>query len=298
MLYKHVLVLVSLHPDMKDAVGNEYPTSGYISHDSFVKDKAISSGYFGVLWGRSATNQFGVNEAENEVCVIAKIELNSDAIMLDGEYGVKFKSGIIVFYGDRESCARFIVNYKEDVRNMVDGEDIVNKKDIMGVVIENTTDTIEIENHQRHAITSGYASRSITHGVSSHAIATGLEGSATTTNDFANAIVTGNDGMAVASGVHSKSIATGLNSRCRTSGDLGKSIAAGYGSISISDGKKGMAICLDGDGQAAAGEDGVLILAYHDQKDKKRISIGYVGEGIKPNVIYRCNDNGEFEEVI
>lgn len=296
MLYKHVLALVSLHPDMKDAVGNEYPTSGYISHNGFVKDKSIDSGLFGVLWGRSSINFFGVND-KDEVCVVVKIELNSNAITLDDEYGVKFENGIVIFCGNRESSARFIVNYKEDVRNIVDGEDIISKNDISGVVIENTTNTIEIVNHNRHAITTGYASRSITHGVSSHAIATGSEGSATATNDFANAIVTGNDGIAIASGVHSKSIATGTNSRCRTSGDLGKSIAAGYGSVSISDGKNGMAICLDDDGQAAAGYNGMLILAYHDKNNKKRIGIGYVGENVKPNTIYRCNENGEFEEV-
>jgi len=283
---------------MKDAVGNEYPASGYISFNGFVKDKSIASGFFGVLWGKSSSNQFGVNEKENEVCVVVKIELNSNAITLDNEYGIKFEKGIVISHGDRETCARFIINYKEDIRNVADGEDIISKNDVMGSIIENTTNTIELDNPNRHAITSGYASRSITHGVSSHAIATGVEGSATAINDFANAIATGNDSMAMASGSHSKSITTGINSRCRTSGELGKSIATGYGSTSISDGNKGMAICLDGEGQAAAGENGMLILAYHDINDRKRISVGYVGENIKPNVFYRCNDNGEFIEVV
>ena len=65
-------------------------------------------------------------------------------------------------------------------------------------------------------------------------------------------------------------------------------------------GKNSIAIALGADTKVMAGEGGVLVLKYWDEKaDRPRVKVGYVGEdGIKPEVWYSLDDKFDFSEVV
>jgi len=297
MLHRYVLILVTLHPDMTDAVGNKYPGSGLVKCDNFVKDKDLRTGLFGTLWGKSESGLW-FNKGDDISWAVIKSELNANMIALEPEsYQVKFESGIVVHLSGKESCARFIANHQDDIRRLVDEGEAVQRGEIAGATIETTADSIETSAVGSHVLTNGYASRAITRGISTHAVNAGVEGVSTAMNDYANAVAMGVSSLAVTSGEYGKAIVTAPASRCRAIGELGKAIAVEAHSTAISSGVKGIAACLGLEGEGAAGDDGVLILAY-DDGDRTRYQVGYVGEGIRANTVYRCDENGKFIEIL
>jgi hypothetical protein len=52
-------------------------------------------------------------------------------------------------------------------------------------------------------------------------------------------------------------------------------------------------------GEAAAGENGCLVIAYWDETNNRpRVAVGYVGErGIEAHVVYRVDGDGKFVRV-
>ena len=61
-------------------------------------------------------------------------------------------------------------------------------------------------------------------------------------------------------------------------------------------GNRGTATAGD-DGTATAGDRGMIVIKYHDG-DRSRLKVGYIGEdGLRPNTVYRLDDNNNFEEV-
>ena len=89
-----------------------------------------------------------------------------------------------------------------------------------------------------------------------------------------------------ASGDYSKLAASGYGSQLAASGDGSKLAASGYGSIAIAASLK----C-----KAKTGKNGCIALTWHDG-NRYRISVGYVGEGLKSDTWYRLGDYGEFVE--
>ncbi|MGE4992878.1 hypothetical protein AB8896_06345 [Yersinia enterocolitica] len=112
-------------------------------------------------------------------------------------------------------------------------------------------------------------------------IMTGNRSAATNTGDWSAATNTGNRSAATNTGNRSAATNTGYQSAAEVSGS--QSVAASFGES----------------GKAKASENGAIVLCYrNDDGEIIHIRASKVGEnGIKPDVWYSLNENGEFEEV-
>ena len=89
-----------------------------------------------------------------------------------------------------------------------------------------------------------------------------------------------------ASGDSSKLAASGDSSQLAASGDYSQIAASGYHSVAMAAGRRSL---------AKAGSFGAIALTWNDG-ERPRISVGYVGEGLKPDTWYALNSRGEFVE--
>ena len=92
-----------------------------------------------------------------------------------------------------------------------------------------------------------------------------------------------------ASGEYSKLAASGEYSQLAASGAYSKLAASGDSSIVCA-----ASLCC----KASAGNNGCIVLTrWVESENRYRASVAYVGEnGIKPNVFYELDENGEFVE--
>ena len=99
------------------------------------------------------------------------------------------------------------------------------------------------------------------------------------------------------SGNNSQLAASGNNSQLAASGYNSQLAASGYNSQLAASGDYSIAVGVDENCMAKAGEGGCIALRW--TKDKKpRLSIAYVGEnGIKADTYYKLDKAGEFVEV-
>ena len=79
------------------------------------------------------------------------------------------------------------------------------------------------------------------------------------------------------------------------SGDGSKLAASGNGSQLAASGDGSIAIAASLKCKAKTGKNGCIALTWHDG-NRSRISVGYVGEGLKSDTWYRLGDYGEFVE--
>jgi hypothetical protein len=112
---------------------------------------------------------------------------------------------------------------------------------------------------------------------------------------LAQAYISANDPRPKNGGEHSdvdsgSASASGDYGSASASGNSGSASASGkYGRASAS-GKQSIAACIGYEGRAMAGEDGCLIVAWHDGK-RPRVCVGYVGEdGIEAGKWYGVKD--------
>ena len=93
---------------------------------------------------------------------------------------------------------------------------------------------------------------------------------------------------------------TGNYANAATTGYRANAATTGEGANAATTGKNSIAIALGADTKVMAGEGGVLVLKYWDEKaDRPRVKVGYVGEdGIKPEVWYSLDDKFDFSEVV
>ena len=81
------------------------------------------------------------------------------------------------------------------------------------------------------------------------------------------------------------------------SGDAAQLAASGYAAQLAASGEDAL-ILGSYEATAKAGPGGCIALAWWDEKVKRpRVSVGYVGEGLKADTWYRVDERGEFEEV-
>ncbi|MDA5494750.1 hypothetical protein PGS50_16000 [Yersinia intermedia] len=134
--------------------------------------------------------------------------------------------------------------------------------------------------NQSAATNTGYRSAATNTGDRSAATNTGYRSAATNTGDQSAATNTGNQSAATNTGDQSAATNTGYRSAAEASGS--QSVAASFG--------KG--------GKAKASKSGAIVLCYRNYDGKLiHIRASRVGEnGIKPDVWYSLNENGEFEE--
>ena len=128
-----------------------------------------------------------------------------------------------------------------------------------------------------------------TDDVQGAASATGYQGAASATGDIGAASATGDRGAASATGYQGAASATGYRGAASATGDYGAAAATGAQSVSLSAGWQG---------KAMAPETGAIVLVYRNNSyEIVHIRASKVGEnGIKPNVWYSLDENGEFVE--
>jgi hypothetical protein len=113
---------------------------------------------------------------------------------------------------------------------------------------------------------------------------------AATTGNWANAATTGNWANAATTGEGANAATTGNWANAATTGNWANAATTGNWANAATTGKDATAACIGYDGKAKAGEGGAIVIAYFDGK-RKRLALGYVGEGgIKADTWYRVRD--------
>jgi len=280
MYQSYTLVLVSLNPDHTDAGGNLYPESGEIVCEGFQPNTKITSGLYGTKGGKFTENPYCSVEPGDPWRVI-RIEANQDVIIISKEYNlIKFRAGTVICSGNLQECAKYVSDHLRE-----DPEVDMEVSSIAGSKIK--TDSNAFHNgFGGEAHTSGAGRLAITTGANAHSIAEGKH------SQESHALAFGNKGRAFSAQDHSHAVALKPGSRARCCGESAISISTGIRSTSISSGNKGISATLATDCQAAAGPDGILIMSWMSD-EKLRVKVGYVGEEIEPNVLYRV-ENDEF----
>ncbi|HGF8971688.1 TPA: hypothetical protein ACJCXU_003192 [Yersinia enterocolitica] len=138
----------------------------------------------------------------------------------------------------------------------------------------------KVDKSLEQQIMTGDWSAATNTGYQSAATNTGYQSAATNTGDRSAATNTGNRSAATNTGYQSAATNTGDRSAAEVSGS--QSVAASFGE----------------DGKAKSSESGAIVLCYrNDDGEIIHIRASKVGEnGIKPDVWYSLNEDGEFEE--
>lgn len=275
---RYVLFLCSLNPDRTDLAANKYPESGYVSAKSFKFDDNIMHGLYGTLWGKTETKEW-LNLDPKAVWVVVRTEVNDEMIKLSSNNFYKFRSGMVVFSGEREACTDYIFK---------------NAPKELGKAIIGVHQTSQIKD--THIMTHGFESCAATNAPSTHAVNVGEKGTAKSTGWNSHAICTGNSAKATAEGDSSVAITALAGSKCEALGNDCRAIAAGLSS-EIVVGDKGIALGLAPNCVVNAGDDSMVLLVYRDEQDKLRGKLGYVGENLEANISYRLSESGDFVRI-
>jgi hypothetical protein len=139
----------------------------------------------------------------------------------------------------------------------------------------------------RHA--TGYQSASSATGDQSASSATGYRSASSATGDRSASSATGEQSASSATGDRSASSATGYRSA---------SSATGYQSASSVSGKGAVAMSIGYGSKSMADKGGAIVCVYRDENwNLIHIRASKVGDnGVKPNVFYTLNSNGDFVE--
>jgi hypothetical protein len=146
-----------------------------------------------------------------------------------------------------------------------------------------------------HVIMKGVSSIAETSSPGSHAINYGPQGIAKANGYCAHAIALEKNSEAIAIGEESLSLCAGHQSKSIARGEDCHAIAFERDCL-VASGKRGISIALGIGSTGMAGFGGVLALSYTDGI-KVRLKVGYVGEDLQANTLYRVNSEGEFEVV-
>ena len=111
-------------------------------------------------------------------------------------------------------------------------------------------------------------------------------------------IASGDFNQLASSGYSSKLASSGNSSQLASSGNYSQLASSGHSSKLTSSGKKSIVMAAAPNCTAKAGDDGAIALTWWvESEERYRISVAYVGEnGIKPNVYYRLDKDGNFTE--
>ena len=140
------------------------------------------------------------------------------------------------------------------------------------------------------AATSGDWSTAATSGKQSTAATSGYQSTAATSGDWSTAATSGDWSTAATSGKQSTAATSGYQSTAATSGDWSTAIASGKNSVAIAFGSGAKSKAVDGS---------AIVCCYFDNSGELiHIRASKVGEnGIKPDIWYTLNEDGEFIEV-
>ena len=283
---QHVLALVFLDKGRRDSYGHIYPESGFIEADNFNHDNDLRTGLYGVLWGAIENNTF-FNICQETCWVVVKISRDSNYILLDKVLNIiKFRDGMIVHSGTKFSASKFIKEFRTE--NLAPNDDFY-EGEIAGGVCHS-----ELPN--RHALAAGFSGFAVSHIGGMHSISSSGEGKALTTEVGSHAVGLGSENRAAALDDDGHAVAIGHSSVAKTCGHRAKAVTLGSFSKSFSTGDESLSVCLEPDGTGSVGINGALIMAYRSG-GRIKYAIGYGGEDIIPNRMYRCED-GQFLLVV
>ena len=128
--------------------------------------------------------------------------------------------------------------------------------------------------------------------------ATDWRGSASATGWRGSASATGERGSASATGLRGSASATGESGSASATGENGSASATGWRGSASATGSNSAAICVGYNGKAKAGDHGIIVIAYRDtQNNCTKWAVGVVGDNIKENTWYRCDNDGNLVEV-
>ncbi|CNJ17861.1 Uncharacterised protein [Yersinia aldovae] len=151
---------------------------------------------------------------------------------------------------------------------------------------------------QSAATNTGYQSAATNTGDQSAATNTGDRSAATNTGYRSAATNTGDQSAATNTGNQSAATNTGNQSAATNTGNQSAATNTGYRSAAEVSGSQSVAASFGEGGKAKASESGAIVLCYrNDDGEIIHIRASKVGEnGIKPDVWYSLNEDGEFEE--
>ncbi|EPJ1404046.1 DUF7666 domain-containing protein [Yersinia enterocolitica] len=174
----------------------------------------------------------------------------------------------------------------------------------------------KVDKSLEQQIMNGYQSAATNTGNRSAATNTGDWSAATNTGDWSAATNTGNRSAATNTGYQSAATNTGYQSAATNTGNRSAATNTGYQSAATNTGNRSaatntgdwsaaevsgsqsVAASFGESGKAKASESGAIVLCYrNDDGEIIHIRASKVGEnGIKPDVWYSLNEDGEFEE--
>ncbi|HHZ4775900.1 TPA: DUF7666 domain-containing protein [Yersinia enterocolitica] len=151
---------------------------------------------------------------------------------------------------------------------------------------------------QSAATNTGYQSAATNTGNRSAATNTGDQSAATNTGYQSAATNTGYQSAATNTGDQSAATNTGYQSAATNTGNRSAATNTGNRSAAEVSGSQSVAASFGESGKAKASENGAIVLCYrNDDGEIIHIRASKVGEnGIKPDVWYSLNEDGEFEE--
>jgi len=160
-----------------------------------------------------------------------------------------------------------------------------------------TTEETAASGNYSQLAASGNYSKLAASGDNSKLAASGDNSQLAASGDYSKLAASGDYSKLAASGYNSKLAASGYYSKLAASGYNSKLAASGNHSQLAASGDYSIAVGVDENCMAKAGEGGCIALRW--TKDKKpRLSVAYVGEnGIKADTYYKLDKAGEFVEV-
>ena len=279
---KDILLLIPLNDDSTDSNGVLYPEIGKVQSEDFENDKTASNGLIGIKDAKFLDDKWV--EFAQLFCILRCPSDN--AICIDEENNLyKVKSGFVLFCGNFKDSVDFIQNNSIAVVNhYTESEGYIRPANT--VVDSVNTDPV---------IAVGFGNSAISQSKNSHAIAIGDKSHAYTYAPSGHAIAHGEQSKAVSIEDTSLSLTIGNKSRSRTCGNESISMSSNKDSQVIATGCNSMAIGLGDNNVGCSGQNGILVLSYYDAT-RKRLKVGYVGEDIKANCLYKIED-GLFVEI-
>ncbi|EPA3124689.1 hypothetical protein ACQ24G_000038 [Yersinia enterocolitica] len=156
----------------------------------------------------------------------------------------------------------------------------------------------KVDKSLEQQIMNGNRSAATNTGNQSAATNTGNRSAATNTGNRSAATNTGNQSAATNTGNQSAATNTGDWSAATNTGNRSAATNTGNQSAAEVSGSQSVAASFGEGGKAKASENGAIVLCYrNDDGELIHIRASKVGEnGIKPDVWYSLNEDGEFEE--
>ena len=128
----HLFALVYVDDDRMDIGGNLYPEEGYIEAVKYTKDINIENGLYGIKW--ASTYVFNYEKFDEGIWILVKIEDNDDIITVNAmENRIKFRNGIVLFYGKVLAVANFIDKIRFDKTHcFMEYAEMMKREEIVG----------------------------------------------------------------------------------------------------------------------------------------------------------------------